>query len=158
MLSQVGRCLLIPRFNPASYAKLLKRHQPNFIAGVPTLYEALLRIKSMKHVDLSYLKGVFSGGDSLSVELKKRFDTFLEEHNAHVKVREGYGMTECVTASCLTPVHMAKEGSIGLPFPDTFYKIVKPGTTEEVPYGVDGEICLSGPTVMMEYILSLIHI
>ena len=152
MLASGGRCLLIPRFNPESYAKLLKKHKPNFIAGVPTLYEALLRIKSLDRVDLSCLKGVFSGGDSLSIELKKRFDVFLASHNASIPVREGYGTTECVTASCLTPSHMAKEGSIGLPFPDTFYKIVKPGTEEEVPYGEEGEICLAGPTVMMEYI------
>lgn len=152
MLSSGGRCLLIPRFNPQSYAKLLKKHKPNFIAGVPTLYEALLRLKTLNRVDLSCLKGVFSGGDSLSIELKKRFDVFLKEHNATIPVREGYGTTECVTASCLTPSHWAKEGSIGLPFPDTFYKIVKPGTEEEVPYGEEGEICLAGPTVMMEYI------
>lgn len=151
ILSNGGRVLLIPRFNPESYAKLLKRHKPNFIAGVPTLYEALLRIKSLDRVDLSCLKGVFSGGDSLSIELKKRFDTFLKSHGATIKVREGYGMTECVTASCLTPVNREKEGSIGLPFPDTFYKIVKPGTEEEVPYGEEGEICIAGPTVMMEY-------
>lgn len=152
MLANGGRCLLIPRFNPESYAKLLKKHRPNFIAGVPTLYEALLRIKSFDRVDLSCLKGVFSGGDSLSIELKKRFDKFLKDHNASIPVREGYGTTECVTASCLTPVNRYKEGSIGLPFPDTFYKIVKPGTEEEVPYGEEGEICLSGPTVMIEYI------
>lgn len=152
MLSSGGRCLLIPRFNPESYAKLLKKHKPNFIAGVPTLYEALLRLKTLNRVDLSCLKGVFSGGDSLSIELKKRFDAFLEQHNASIHVREGYGTTECVTASCLTPIHTAKEGSIGLPFPDTYYKIVKPGTEEEVHYGEEGEICLSGPTVMMEYI------
>lgn len=152
MLSSGGRCLLIPRFNPESYAKLLKKHKPNFIAGVPTLYETLLRLKTLNRVDLSCLKGVFSGGDSLSIELKKRFDAFLEQHNASIHVREGYGTTECVTASCLTPIHTAKEGSIGLPFPDTYYKIVKPGTEEEVPYGEEGEICLSGPTVMMEYI------
>ena len=103
-------------------------------------------------MDLSCLKGVFSGGDSLSIELKKRFDKFLKDHNASIPVREGYGTTECVTASCLTPVNRYKEGSIGLPFPDTFYKIVKPGTEEEVPYGEEGEICLSGPTVMIEYI------
>lgn len=152
MLANGGRCLLIPRFNPQSYAKLLKKHKPNFIAGVPTLYEALLRLKTLDRVDLSCLKGVFSGGDSLSIELKTRFDAFLREHGATIPVREGYGTTECVTASCLTPSHWAKEGSIGLPFPDTFYKIVKPGTEEEVPYGEEGEICLAGPTVMMEYI------
>lgn len=152
ILSNGGRVLLIPRFNPESYAKLLRKHKPNFIAGVPTLYEALLRIKSLDRVDLSRLKGVFSGGDSLSIELKKRFDAFLKSHGATIPVREGYGTTECVTASCLTPINKEKEGSIGLPFPDTFYKIVKPGTEEEVPYGEEGEICIAGPTVMLEYI------
>lgn len=152
MLANGGKCILVPRFTPASYAKLIVKHCCNFMAGVPTLYEALLRQPIMDGADLSCLKGVYSGGDSLSVELKKKLDAFLAERKATVKVREGYGTTECVTASCLTPLHLAKEGSIGQPFPDTFYKIVRPGTQEELPYGEDGEICISGPTTMMEYV------
>ena len=152
MLSQGGRCILIPRFTAEDYAKKVVKCKCNFIAGVPTLYEALLRLPYMNNADLSSLKGVFSGGDSLSVELKKKFDKFLYDHNSKVQIREGYGTTECVTASCLTPPHMAKEGSIGLPFPDTYYKIVEPGTDKELPYGEEGEILIAGPTVMMEYI------
>ena len=151
MLSQGGRCILVPRFTPKSYARDLVKHRCNFIAGVPTLYEALLRLSDMDGKDLSCLKGVFSGGDSLSVELKKKFDKFLYDHKAVVQVREGYGTTETVTACCLTPSHMFKEGSIGLPFPDTYIKIVTPGTDEELPYGQEGEILLAGPTVMREY-------
>ena len=49
-------------------------------------------------------------------------------------------------------MHKQKEGSIGIPFPDTFYKIVEPGTENEVPYGTEGEICLTGPTMMLEYV------
>ena len=56
------------------------------MAGVPTLYEALLRQPVMNGADLSGLKGVYSGGDSLSVELKKKLDTFLAERKASVKV------------------------------------------------------------------------
>ena len=152
MLSQGGRCVLVPRFTAQSYSKLITKYRCNFIAGVPTLYEALLRLPNMDKADLSCLKGVFSGGDSLSVELKKKFDKFLYDHHATVQVREGYGTTETVTACCLTPTHMFKEGSIGLPFPDTYIKIVKPGTDEELPYGEEGEILLAGPTVMKEYI------
>ena len=152
MLANGGRCILVPRFTAKSYARLIVKYRCNFIAGVPTLYEALLRLPSMKDEDLSCLKGVFSGGDSLSVELKKKFDKFLYDHHAIVQIREGYGTTECVTASCLTPTHIAKEGSIGLPFPDTYYKIVKPGTDIELPYGEEGEILLAGPTVMKEYL------
>ena len=151
MLSQGGRCILVPRFTAGSYAKDLVKHRCNFIAGVPTLYEALLRLPNMDDADLSCLKGVFSGGDSLSIELKKKFDKFLYDHKATVQVREGYGTTETVTACCLTPSHIYKEGSIGLPFPDTYIKIVAPGTAKEVPYGTEGEILLAGPTVMKEY-------
>ena len=151
MLSQGGRCILIPRFTAKSYAKDIVKYRCNFIAGVPTLYEALLRLDSMNGADLSCLKGVFSGGDSLSIELKKKFDKFLAEHKAKIQVREGYGTTETVTACCLTPPHMAKEGSIGLPFPDTYIKIVEPGTDRELPDGEEGEILLAGPTVMKEY-------
>lgn len=152
MLANGGRCTLVPRFTAETYAKDIVKHRCNFIAGVPTLYEALLRQPRMNGADLSCLKGVFSGGDSLSVELKKRFDSFLKEHNAGIQVREGYGTTECVTASCLTPLHLYKEGSIGQPFPDTYYKIVDVGTNIELPYGKEGEICISGPSVMLGYL------
>ena len=145
-------CILVPQFNVKTYADLLIKKQPNIIPGVPTLFEALLRAEKLENADLSCLKGVFSGGDSLSVELKKKFDKFLYDHKSTVQVREGYGTTETVTACCLTPSHMFKEGSIGLPFPDTYIKIVEPGTDRELPYGEEGEILLAGPTVMKEYI------
>lgn len=151
MLSQGGRCILVPRFTAKSYAKLIVKYRCNFMAGVPTLYEALLRLPTMEGADLSCLKGVFSGGDSLSVELKKKLDKFLYDHHAPVQVREGYGTTETVTACCLTPPTMFKEGSIGIPFPDTYIKIVEPDTDKELPYGEEGEILLAGPTVMQEY-------
>lgn len=144
-------CILLPQFNVKIYAETLKKKKPNIIPGVPTLFEALLRTSDLDGVDLSFLMGMFSGGDCLSSELKKKVDTFLKAHNAQIQIREGYGTTECVTASCLTPKDYARSGSIGVPFPDTYYKIVKPGTTEELPANTDGEICISGPTVMMGY-------
>lgn len=144
-------CILVPQFSVKVYADILKKQKPNLIPGVPTLFEALLRAESLEGVDLSFLKGIFSGGDSLSPELKKKVDAFLKEHNCDQQIREGYGTTECVTASCLTPKDYARSGSIGVPFPDTYYKIVKPGSTEEQPANTEGEICLSGPTVMLGY-------
>ena len=152
MLANGGRCVLVPRFTPQTLADIITKQHIQFMAGVPTLYEAMLRLTTLEKADLSCLKGVFSGGDSLSVELKKKLDAFLKAHRATVPVREGYGTTETVTACCLTPPHRAKEGSIGIPFPDTFIKIVKPNTEEELPYGEEGEILLAGPTVMKEYL------
>ncbi len=144
-------CILVPQFSVATYANILKKQKPNLIPGVPTLFEALLRADNLADTDLSFLKGIFSGGDSLSPELKKKVDTFLKAHGSTEQIREGYGTTECVTASCLTPKNYARSGSIGVPFPDTYYKIVKPGTTEECDPNNEGEICVSGPTVMLGY-------
>ena len=144
-------CILVPQFSVNTYADILIKQKPNLIPGVPTLFEALLRAEKLEGQNLSFLKGIFSGGDSLSPELKKKVDQFLKDHGCREQIREGYGTTECVTASCLTPKDYARSGSIGVPFPDTFYKIVSPGTTEEVPANTEGEICLSGPTVMLGY-------
>ncbi len=146
-----GTCILIPQFNVKIYADTLVKQKPNLIPGVPTLFEALLRAENLENADLSFLKGIFSGGDSLSPELKKKVDAFLREHNCTEQIREGYGTTECVTASCLTPKDYARQGSIGVPFPDTYYKIVAPGTVNEVEPNTEGEICISGPSVMLGY-------
>ncbi len=143
--------ILIPQFTKESYAKAVLKNKPNFIAGVPTLYEALLKVDVFEGADLSFLIGVFSGGDALSPELKKRADAFFKEHNANLQIREGYGLTECVTASCVTPVDRSKVGSIGVPLRDTEYRIVEPGTFNYLPAGEMGEIILTGPTLMLGY-------
>ena len=146
-----GTCILVPQFSVYIYADILLKQKPQLIPGVPTLFEALLRAKKLENADLSFLKGIFCGGDSLSPELKKKVDAFLKFHGCNEQIREGYGTTECVTASCLTPKNYARSGSIGVPYPDTYYKIVKPGTTTEQPANTEGEVCVSGPTVMLGY-------
>ena len=147
-----GCCILMPTFNAKTYAQMLIKKRPNFIAGVPTIFEALLHLPELEKADLSFLHGMFCGGDSLSIELKKKVDEFLKSHGASIQVREGYGLTECVTASCLTPKDTYKPGSIGLAFPDMTYAIVRPGTDEVLPYGEEGEIIMTGPTLMLGYL------
>lgn len=152
MLTKGGCCILVPRFTPKSVCKLIKKYHPNFIAGVPTLFAAMLNEPSFQDANLSSFKGVFSGGDSLSIELKKKIDEFLLGHHSKVRVREGYGMTECMTASCLTPVDHEREGSIGIPLPDMVFCICEPGTDKVLPPNTNGEICIAGPSVMKGYL------
>jgi len=61
-------------------------------------------------------------------------------------------MTESLAAVALSYADASREGSVGIPFPGNYIKIVKPGTQEEVENGIDGEICISGPTVMVGYL------
>ena len=147
-----GESILLPQFDARSFDKIMKKYEPNFVIGVPTLFEAMMNNKNFDRLDLSYLKAVISGGDSLPFELKQRFDEWLNKHKATCGIREGYGLTECCAASCLTHVGNYKAGSIGIPHPDMFYKIVDIENEKEVPYGVEGEIVITGPTVMDGYI------
>ncbi|MBR5783304.1 MAG: acyl--CoA ligase [Clostridia bacterium] len=144
--------IMVAQFNAKEFAAILKSKKPNIITGVPTLYEALLREKSIKSIDLSFLKGVFVGGDACPPTLKKRFDIFLKEHNASVTLKEGYGLTETVTACVVTPPKREKEGSIGVPLPEVCVKICDPETMTELTAGQTGEIVISGPTVMLGYL------
>ena len=146
-----GTSILLPQFNASSFDKIMKSYEPNVIVGVPTLFEAILQNKKFNRMNLDYLTCVISGGDNLSPALKKRFDSWLKDHSSKTIIREGYGLTECCAASCFTPLNYYREGSIGIPYPDTYYKIVVPGTDKELPYGEQGEIVISGPTVMHSY-------
>lgn len=146
------KCILIPEFNFKKFGDLIKKNKPNFVVGVPTLFDALTKCSKFKNDELSCVKNVICGGDALSTTLKNRVDTFLFEHGSSAKVKCGYGLTEGCAASCLTLDNFYREGSIGVPFPDVLYKIVKVGTHDQALPGEDGEICISGPTVMMGYV------
>lgn len=144
-------CVLIPQFDAKKFDKLLEKHKPQFLLGVPTLYEALINTNNT-NLDLSQLKYVISGGDCLSPSLERKINVFLEKCGSKEKINQGYGMTESLAAVALSYDKGSKEGSIGIPFPGNYIKIVKPGTSEELGNGEDGEICISGPTVMLGYL------
>jgi len=144
--------VLVPLFSAQSLAELLTKEKPNYIAAVPTLLEGIMKNKKVQKMDLSFINAVFCGGDTLTSELKRRFDKFLEDRNCNAKVREGYGLTETVTVCSVNPIEKNREGTIGLPLADIEMKIVELNTIKEVPTGEKGEICITGPTVMLGYL------
>lgn len=148
------RVVLIPNFSPKDFGSLLHKHKISIVCGVPSLFESLTKTKMGKN-DLSKLKCAISGGDFMSKDLKNKVDEYFHEHGSSAEVRVGYGLTEASAAICVTPTGKYRESSIGVPFPDTYIKVVRVGTHDEVPYGEDGEICISGPTVMMGYLNNL---
>jgi long-chain acyl-CoA synthetase len=147
-----GKSILVPTFSPKVVAKLLRRKRPSILVGVPTLFGALARDRSLAKVDLSSLRITFSGGDTLPRPVKEGFEKLVAARGGRVKLREGYGLTEAVTAILAMPLEEYREGSIGIPFPDMLAKICRIGTMEELPPGEEGEICVSGPPVMMGYL------
>jgi long-chain acyl-CoA synthetase len=146
------RVILVPRFTAELVAQLVRKKQPNLIAGVPTMYEALSRDANFRRADLSCLRAAFSGGDALPAGVKERFERTVAERGGSVKLLEGYGLTEAVTGVMVMPLHAARAGSIGVPLPDILAAICRPGSGEELPVGEDGEICVHGPNVMLGYL------
>lgn len=147
-----GVAIILPQFKPKDFHKLIFKYRPNVIAGVPAIYEGLIHNKRLDGKDMSFIKCIISGGDSLPAPIKQKLNSVLLEHGCSAKVREGYGLTECVTGSCLAPENSTRYESVGLPYADTFYKIVDIKTGRELPEGEVGEIVLRGPTVMMRYL------
>ena len=147
-----AKVVMVPRFSPEIVAELLRTKRPTLTAGPPTLYEALARDPSLRRADLSSLRAAFSGADTLPASVRDCFERLVAERGGTVRLLEGYGLTEAVTAIMGMPLHEHREGSIGLPFPDMAAAICEPGTTRELPPGEEGEICICGPAVMLGYL------
>lgn len=147
-----GACsVLIPQFNSKKFTGIIKKYKPTMLFGVPTLYDALLKAKGIDKIDFSFLKYAVSGGDTLPEKLEKSVNEFLASHNSKVKICEGYGMTEGLAALSLSVGDDYKSGTIGKPLIGTEMCVVEPGTVNVLPAGTDGELCVSGPTVMLGY-------
>ncbi len=144
--------ILVPQFDAKRFDKLFTSYKPTLVAGVPTLYEALLTNKHMEKMDLSYVKYLIAGGDSFSEEKCKEVNIFFKNHGSRASIIQGYGMTETggpVVAGVLGTNH---PGVIGIPFPSNDIKIIDINTKDEMPVGEIGEICICGPTVMAGYL------
>ena len=144
--------ILIPQFDAKRFDKLFNSYHPTIVAGVPTLYEALLTNKHMDNMDLSYVKYAISGGDSLIPEKNEAVNKFFRRHGANICIIQGYGMTETGGPVCAQILNATVPGSIGIPFPSNEIKIVNPDTKEAVSYGETGEICIHSPAVMSGYL------
>jgi long-chain acyl-CoA synthetase len=147
-----GKSILVPMFDAATTAKLIRAKRPSVLVGVPTLFHALANDPTLARADLSCLRACFCGADTLPRPVRDRFEQRVAERGGSVRLLEGYGLTEAVTAIMAMPKQEYREGSMGIPFPDMDAKLCVPGTTDEAPAGEEGELCVSGPAVMLGYL------
>lgn len=140
--------VLIPKPEPALLADAIASSRPNYIGAVPTTYVGLLNLEKFRKMDLSFIKGFFSGAAPLPEEIIRQ----LQDATGSVLL-EIYGMTETCPVVTATPWRgRIKVGTVGVPVPSTDMKIVDAETGEtELGVGEAGEICFRGPQVMQGY-------
>lgn len=146
-----GVAIILPSVNPKKFDEILLKYKPNILACVPSVLEGLTKSKKLKETDLSFIKCIICGGDSLSGELQEKIDKFLSDHGSETHVRTAYGMTECTAGVTMMPKEEVRKDSIGIPCPDTIIRIFD-ANNKECLSGEIGEICIYGPTVMKEYL------
>lgn len=140
--------IAVERFEINEVVNLIRKHRPTIFPGVPTMYVALLNHPDLTAEDLSCFKYCSSGSASLPIEILQKFD-----QKFNLPIFEGYGMTETSPTTHRNPVvGKRKQGSIGLPYPNTDAKIVdiEKGIIELTP-GEAGELIIKGPQVMKGY-------
>lgn len=151
MLSFGCHIILVPKFDYKACAKLIFKKKISYIYAVPALFEALSRTEEIETQDLSFIEMIAFSGDKCNKKLLNRMNKYLEKGNSNARLMEAYGLTESLSGLCINPFFAMKEDSTGLPFPDNEMKIVKLGTQETLPPWEDGEICVTGPTLMKGY-------
>ena len=149
--------ILIPEL-VSNVLPLLEKYKVSHFTGGPVHYEEILKEykKNGKKV-YNKVKNMVSGGASLSKELEISLNN-IDKVNPHINdeknviVRQGLGCTENGGAATYAKKTAYKFGGVGIPLPLENMGIFKPGTSEELQYNEEGEICISGPTVMKEYL------
>ena len=122
----------IPEFEINEFGYLLKRHKPNSIMSTPAWIAALPTYEYLKNEDLSYIKKIIYGGDSMTAKEEVDLNNWLKEHNCPVVTEKGYGMSEFAGCGTYARAEYNKLETIGIPLCDTKFAIVDPEVDDKL--------------------------
>ncbi len=152
MLICGGVDTLVPKFNTNEVITSIQNNQCNYIIGVPSMFESLLRQKEFRCQELENIEQTFVGGDYVAMDLKKRWDSVMIYYYSKARLLEGYGLTEVVTVSSVNTLKDHLQTSVGKPLPGIEMEILNQRTLEFISADTAGEIVVSGPTMMNGYL------
>ncbi len=145
------KVVLIPKYEPDKFDEYINKYHPNHINSIPAYWEALLSNKRMETTDLSCLCHVFYGGEGMNEKIEESVNKLLLSRGAKYKLAKGLGSTEMVSAATASYQECNLLGSVGIPLVKVNCKIVAPETGDELVCNQEGEICFSGPQLMIGY-------
>jgi long-chain acyl-CoA synthetase len=143
-----GRLVLVPRFDLDAIFAAIDTERPTLFPGVPPIYQALVDSPKARRHDLKSIRACISGAMKLPLDIQERF-----ERSTGGRLVEGFGMTETSPAThCVPLTGERKPGSVGVPLPGTWARIVDPEDASVVlPVGEEGELAVKGPQVFLGY-------
>lgn len=151
------KCVIVPQLNTKKINKELKKYKPSVYPAVPSLLKMSINSADPGSNAFKDIKVVVVGGDYLSPQLKSEFEEYLRKHGSSAVVKSGYGLSEACGFCCCTSEVDEKhvnshKGTLGIPNPDMIVKVFEPNSDVEKSLGDVGELCITGPTLMMGYI------
>lgn len=142
-----GLSVLIPDpRNPGSIIEAFKNYPVTSMAGVNTLFIALLQHPEFDALDFSHVKGIIAGGAALAKEVADDW-----KRRTGTDIFEGYGLSETsATLSCNAHKGKRRLGTVGQPMIAQEVKVVN-SEGDALPSGEEGELLVRGPQVMQGY-------
>jgi len=144
--------IILPRFETDIVLEAIRKYQPTFFPGAPTMFMAINNHPRIAEYgeSLAAVKVIFSGSAPLPLEVAQKFSAVTQGRG---NLLEGYGLSEASPTTHSNPLDRpTRAGSIGLPFPDTECVIMDLETGDkELDLGEIGELCVRGPQVMKGY-------
>ena len=143
-------CIMVPKYEPTQFYDYIKKYRPTNITSIPPYWEAMLAVPNEKP-DLSCIKIAVYGGEAMAPQNEEAVNKLLKDFGSQCKLTKGLGMTELVCASTLTTLDPEMDDSVGIPLSKVGCMIADVDTNKELGYNQEGEICFSGPTLMIGY-------
>ena len=151
------KSVLIPELVSDKLAYLLKTTNPDHFLGGPIHCLNMAKSEEFKSGELKPIKNYVSGGATLKKELEKKLNKVSEDFKENgtrsdLFVRQGLGSTENTGGGLYQMPGSYKFGSVGIPLPLNTIGVFTPRTDIELPFNTMGELCITGPCVMKEYL------
>ncbi len=148
-----GLIMLLDPFCPLEDIDIAFMEQkPNFWALIPMFCEMLMKSDRIpEDYDMSHLRSIGTGAEAMNERKTQEVEAFFHKHNVKATLSAGYGQSEgCSNFTLPNPMFPLVDGCVGMPMPATTMAVFSEDL-EELNYGEIGELCMTGPAMMLHY-------
>lgn len=148
-----GMIMVLDPFCPLEDIDIAFMEQkPNFWALIPMFCEMLMKSDRIpEDYDMSHLRSIGTGAEAMNERKTQEVEAFFHKHNVKATLSAGYGQSEgCSNFTLPNPMFPLVDGCVGMPMPATTMAVFSEDL-EELNYGEIGELCMTGPAMMLHY-------